>query len=145
MSLFKKCGYVLIVLALLFTGYSKVERNKIYFKNVSFVAEVAKTQEQRERGLMFRKSLASNRCMLFIFEDQALRSFHMKNTYIPLDIIWMDKDKRVVFIKKNAKPANNGYHETISPKKEAMYIIEVNAGTVDKIGLKTGDTLKWAF
>ena len=68
---------------------------------------------------------------------------YMKNTYIPLDMIWMDKHKKVVFIKKNAEAENAGIYETIQPQEEAMYVLELNAGSSDKIGLRIGDCFQF--
>ena len=105
--------------------------------------EVAETKLQQERGLMFVKSLPFNSGMLFVYQDEAPRAFYMKNTYIPLDIIWMDKGRKVVFIKKNAQPSNLNAYETILPPDEAMYVLELNSGSADKIGLSIGDTLRF--
>lgn len=141
--IFRRCGYILIIFALLFTGCGSKERKKVYFKDTSFIVEVARTKQEQERGLMFRKYLPLNSGMFFIYESEDIRPFYMKNMYIPLDIIWMNKNKQVVFMKKNAKPANGDYYETIRPTEASMYVIELNAGTIDKIGLKTGDILRF--
>jgi len=146
-----KTIYVLVIFILLFTGISPAqlldsgtsEKKTVRFKENSFLVEVAQSRQKQIQGLMFVKSLPPDSGMLFIYEHQADRAFYMKNTYIPLDIIWMDKDKKVVFIKKNAKPANSNVYETIHPEKEAMYVLELNAGTSDKIGLKIGDLLQF--
>ncbi len=123
---------------------SEVKENKlIYFKNNSFLVQVAETKQEQEQGLMFVKSLPPNSGMLFIYKDEAVRYFYMKNTYIPLDIIWMDKRKKVVFIKKNAQPVNLDVYETIQPQEEAMYVLELNAGSLDRIGLRVNDTLRF--
>ena len=105
--------------------------------------QVAETKQEQEQGLMFVKSLPPNSGMLFIYKDEAVRYFYMKNTYIPLDIIWMDKRKKVVFIKKNAQPVNLDVYETIQPQEEAMYVLELNAGSLDRIGLRVNDTLRF--
>lgn len=115
----------------------------IYFKNNSFLVEMAETKQQQEKGLMFVRSLPSNSGMLFIYKDEAPRSFYMKNTYIPLDIIWMNKEKKVVFIKKNAEPENLDAYETISPREEAMYVLELSSGSSERIGLRIGDKLQF--
>jgi len=148
---FNKTTYTLIIFIFLLIGISLAQlsdsgangKKMIYFEDNSFLVGVAETKQQQEKGLMFVKSLPSNSGMLFIYEDEASRSFYMKNTYIPLDIIWMDKDKRVVFIKKNAEPANLDVYETIQPQEKAMYVLELNAGSSDKIGLRTGDKLQF--
>ena len=149
MGNFKKIGYTLIVLIFVFIGISWSQfsefgvKKSVYFKDDSFLVEIAETQQQQEKGLMFVKSLPSNSGMLFVYKDEAPRYFYMKNTFIPLDIIWMDKDKKVVFIKKNAEAENLGVYETIQPQEEAMYVLELNSGSADKIGLRIGDSFKF--
>jgi len=147
----KRITHVLIIFILLSAGISQAqlldsathEKKTVNFKGNSFLVEVAETRQQQEKGLMFVKDLPADSGMLFIYKDQANRAFYMKNTYIPLDIIWMDKDKKVVFIKKNAKPESLRGFETIQPQEEAMYVLELNAGSADRIGLSIGDI--WQF
>ena len=72
----------------------------IYNKNITFVVEVAKTIEERKIGLMYRKKLLNNEGMLFIFPREEIIQLWMKNTYIPLDVIFISKNKVIVDIKK---------------------------------------------
>jgi uncharacterized membrane protein (UPF0127 family) len=90
---------------------------------------------------MFREDLDPNRGMLFIFEEEGVYPFWMKNTLIPLDIIWIDKSKTVVFISKNTLPCEQEPCPTINPRKKAKYVLELCGGTADRIGLKAGDRL----
>ena len=90
---------------------------------------------------MFRKELAQNRGMLFIFEKEDIYPFWMKNTFIPLDIIWINADKEVVFLSKDNPPCKEISCLSINPQRPAKYVLEVNAGAIDKIGLKLGDKL----
>ena len=81
-----------------------------------------------------------NEGMLFVFHDEKPRSFWMKNTYIPLDIIYLNKDKQIVSIAKNAEPLS----ETSRPSEgEAMYVLEINGGLSDKLGLMKGDYMTY--
>ena len=105
--------------------------------------EVVENKQQQERGLMFRRKLPSDSGMLFIFNSELRQSFYMKNMYIPLDIIWLDKNKKTVFIKEDAQPEIRGYYEVIDSEKPAQYVLEVNSGTVARIGLKIGDILEF--
>jgi len=92
------------------------------------------------RGLMFRKQMEENRGMLFIFPDVQMRSFWMRNTIIPLDIIFVAEDHSIVTIQKNTKP----FSETSIPSSApAKYVLEVNAGLSDTYNLKLGDKLDW--
>lgn len=92
---------------------------------------------------MFRKNLAYNEGMLFLFEDEQRYSFWMKNTLIPLDIIWLDKHKEAVFIKQNALPCKEDLCPEIKPDRETKYVLELNAGVVLKMGLKVGDRVSF--
>lgn len=102
--------------------------------------EYANTPEERNLGLMYRKSMAENQGMLFLFPEEEFRSFYMKNTEIPLDIIYLDKDKKIVSIAKNAKP----FDETSLPSEApAMYVLEINGGLSDKWQLEKGDEIRF--
>lgn len=95
---------------------------------------------ERSRGLMYREGLDSDKGMLFIFEKEGEYPFWMKNTLISLDIIWINENKEVVFISENAQPCSEEYScPSISPGKNAKYVLEINGGTSERIGLKIGD------
>lgn len=117
----------------------KQSRGKVCFHNNCFKVELAATPEQRARGLMFKRDLPYQEGMLFLFDKEDRHSFWMKNTFVPLDIIWINKDKRVVFIKKNAQPCRGDLCSSISPDRKAMYVLELNSGVSDTIGLKAAD------
>ncbi|MCP4653022.1 MAG: DUF192 domain-containing protein [Candidatus Omnitrophica bacterium] len=121
------------------------QESKVCFGDNCFYVELAKTQAAQRRGLMFRSQLEENRGMLFLYDDQASRSFWMKNTLIPLDIIWLNSEKTVVAIKENARPCQEGICPQINPDVLAKYVLEVNAKTVEKIGLKVGDAVDFVF
>ena len=111
------------------------------YKDFCFKVELARTKEERERGLMYRERLNDNAGMLFIFEKKGMHGFWMKNTLIPLDIIWMDDDGTVVYIKENAKPCKRAVCPVFMPNKKAKYVLEVNAGKVKELGIKLGDQI----
>ncbi|HBL79589.1 MAG TPA: hypothetical protein DDZ79_06525, partial [Aequorivita sp.] len=103
--------------------------------------EIADDDYQSETGLMYRNSLGKDQGMLFVFKDVQRRSFYMKNTKIPLDIIYLNGDKEVVNIQKNAKP----FDETSLPSEAAsQYVLEVNAGLTDVWNLKNGDRIRFS-
>ena len=113
------------------------------FKNDSLIqtidVEFAKNEMERSLGLMYRSSMDEHQGMWFIFPEEAPRSFYMRNTEISLDIIYLDKDKKVVSITKNARP----YDETSLPsEKPAMYVLEINGGLADKWGIDKGDRVE---
>lgn len=102
--------------------------------------EIADDDYATETGLMYRNSMAENHGMLFIFKDSQPRSFYMKNTEIPLDIIYFNSEKEIVSIQKNAK----SFDETSLPSEAAsQYVLEVNAGLSDKWKLEKGDKIQF--
>ncbi|MDO8524544.1 MAG: DUF192 domain-containing protein [bacterium] len=104
-----------------------------------FTAEVARAQAERERGLMFRQSLAQDRAMLFVFPDISFHNFWMKNCLIPLDIIWLDENYKVVAIIPNNQPCPQiGECFSITPGVTAKYVLEINAGLASKFNLAIG-------
>ncbi|MFH0739503.1 MAG: DUF192 domain-containing protein [bacterium] len=115
---------------------------KLCFRFDCFTAEIAKTQAQRQQGLMLRESLDQDKAMLFVFETSSVHSFWMKNCLIPLDIIWLDEDYRVLAIKPNNPPCpKTGNCPSINPNVLAKYVLEINAGLSSKIGLQEGSYL----
>ena len=108
----------------------------IYNKNITFNVEVAKTIEERRIGLMYRKKLLNNEGMLFIFPREKIIQLWMKNTYIPLDVIFISENKVIVDIKKNMEKLS----ETIVKSKvKSRYALEFNAGLINKLNIKIGD------
>lgn len=105
--------------------------------SLSFNVELATTDAQITQGLMYRKELRPNDGMLFMFGDSKIRTFWMKNTYIPLDIIFIDENWRIVHIATDAKPLSVSI---ISSKYPAHYVLEINAGQSSRLGIKVGMT-----
>jgi uncharacterized membrane protein (UPF0127 family) len=97
--------------------------------------EVASTESARAQGLMYRKELARNAGMVFIFPETAQHSFWMKNTPLPLDMIFLDEEKKVVGIIESAVPYSTKSVGVSAPSK---YVIEVNAGVADELGIAVG-------
>lgn len=103
-----------------------------------FDIEIADNDYEVQTGLMHRKSMKNDRAMLFIFPDSRMRSFYMKNTYISLDIIYIDKDKHIVSIQEHTNPLD----ETPLPSKfPAKYVLEINAGLSNKLNINVGDSI----
>lgn len=116
--------------------------NKVCYEDNCFDVELAITPEEKMTGLMFREHLDKDKGMLFIYDEECLNSFWMKNTLIPLDMIFIDKDNIVVNISKDVKPCKKDPCERISPKEESAYVLELNAGTSEKIGLNVSKNLE---
>ncbi len=138
---------VVIVILLFFYNYKKESKNstenQVCFKNNCFLVELATTATERASGLMFRSSLAADHGMLFIFNQEDEYPFWMKNTLIPLDIIWFDQNQKVVFISADTPSCQPENCPSINPEKEAKYVLELNAGVAFKIGLSVGDKLSF--
>ncbi|WP_299102569.1 DUF192 domain-containing protein [uncultured Winogradskyella sp.] len=102
--------------------------------------EIADTDYETQTGLMYRTKLDTNQGMLFIFPNVQMRSFYMKNTKIPLDIIYIDEDLSIVSFQKNAKP----FDETSLPSEApAKYVLEINGGLSDEWQLSVGDKISF--
>ena len=102
--------------------------------------EIADTRDKIENGLMYRRSLPDKAGLLFVYKQSKPLFFWMKNTYIPLDIIFADENMQIVTIYKNTKPLSE---DLIPSYRDSMYAIEVNAGFCDKYGIKTGDYINF--
>lgn len=100
--------------------------------------EIADNDYERETGLMYRDAMDDDQGMLFIFDNEEPRGFYMKNTNIPLDLIFLNSQNKIVSIAKNAQPQSL---ETILSEVPAQYVLEVNAGLSDEWNLTEGDSL----
>lgn len=96
--------------------------------------EVAATLDERQRGLMFRQDLAEDAGMLFLFAREVQTGFWMRNTYVPLDIAYIDADQRVIEI-QHGKPLDE---TPLTPEKKYLFVLEVNAGWFERHGMGTG-------
>ncbi|OED36042.1 hypothetical protein AB834_03415 [PVC group bacterium (ex Bugula neritina AB1)] len=115
--------------------------NTSFVKNFEvYTVKIAKTSKERKKGLMGVSSLKPNEGMLFIFKKMGHHSFWMKNTLVPLDILWMDNNKKVVHIVKNATPKSL---MPMVPQKKALYVLEVLADEAQQKKFSIGDTLIW--
>ena len=123
---------------------SKYQSNIVVkIKDKSFLMDIAKTSKERKLGLMYKESLDSNKGMIFIYNKEKKHPFWMKNTMIPLDIIWLNKSKQVVYISKNTQPCKQNDCLSIKPNRRAIYVLEINANLSDKLGLSIGDLIEF--
>jgi len=102
--------------------------------------EVADTEYDRALGLMFRKVMTENQGMLFIFPYEQFQSFWMRNTYISLDMLFVNADKEIVTIHKNTQVLTDKSYPSSKPAK---YVVEVIAGFCDAYGVEVGDKIIW--
>jgi uncharacterized membrane protein (UPF0127 family) len=103
-----------------------------------FSVEVADSEREVRYGLMCRRALAADRGMLFIFPVEAPRMFWMRNTLIPLDIVYIGANGRVVSISRNVQPLDERGAPSAGPAK---YVLEIAAGRAAQIGLLPGDRI----
>lgn len=104
--------------------------------------EVADNDQLRARGLMYRRSLPENGGMLFTQNREEIQSFWMKNTYIPLDILFVNANKEIVTIHSNTTPLKEWNYASTQP---ALYVVEVNAGFSNRHGISTGDRIEFTI
>jgi uncharacterized membrane protein (UPF0127 family) len=102
--------------------------------------EIAESDYEIQTGLMYRTKLEINQGMLFIFPDEDFRSFYMKNTKIPLDIIYINESESIISIQKNAKPFDERALPSDAPAK---YVLEINGGLSEVWQLKVGDRISF--
>lgn len=135
---------ILLAVPISITGFTIVSQEKVCHENKCFNVEIADDDFERAKGLMFVRNLEKDRGMLFIFNKSAKHSFWMKNTKIPLDIIWMNSQKEIIYVKHNAQPCDSDVLcETFAPDKDAKYVLEINAGLSKRFGIN--ETGKMSF
>lgn len=110
------------------------------YQTRTIAIEIADDPEEQAKGLMDRPSLATDAGMLFIFPYESERPFWMHHTHFPLDMIFMDSDRRIVGVIRRARPDSD---ETVTVGKPCRYVLEVEGGLSDRIGIKEGDALKF--
>jgi uncharacterized membrane protein (UPF0127 family) len=120
------------------------ELKKKTFSNFSIAGiyvdiEIADTDEKRELGLSGRESIVSNAGLLFVFQKLQPAGIWMKDMKFPIDIVWIDDSLRVIYIKKDAKPES--FPEIFLPPQNALYVLELNSGFVEKNKIKIGDSI----
>ncbi|WP_343343308.1 DUF192 domain-containing protein [Sphingomicrobium sp. XHP0239] len=104
-----------------------------------FTVEVAETREQQNRGLMFRETLAPDRGMIFLYDDEAVRGFWMRNTYIPLDIIYIRADGTIATIHANTLPLSEAPYSSLEPVQN---VLEIAGGRAAELGISEGDKVQ---
>jgi uncharacterized membrane protein (UPF0127 family) len=107
-------------------------------------AELAVGFGEQQRGLMFRRELPAGQGMLFLFDTPGRYGFWMLNTLVPLDILWLDSERRIVFVSENTPPCPPGTAcPTYGGDVTAQFVLELAAGQAASRGLRVGDPLDW--
>lgn len=135
----------LLIISLSCTGQAgREEFVRIFFpQGHEVVAELAVTEAQRQRGLMFRDELSENQAMLFVFETEGLYPFWMKNMKFPIDILWLDKDRKIVHIEAEVPACPRDPCPSYAPSQVAQYVLELRAGWAKRHGLRLYDRLEF--
>jgi uncharacterized membrane protein (UPF0127 family) len=134
---------IIILVAFLSTGcafLSKEHFPQVKIGDQEFLVEVANTDQGRARGLMFRESMPKDHGMLFVFEETKPHSFWMKNTILPLDMVWIDAENKIVDIQTALPCPPETECPSYVPEKAAKYVLEVNLGVLNA---EIGDKVKF--
>jgi uncharacterized protein len=146
---FRKKLFVILPITLAIAGgtwavlaFRKDKAAEVCFESSRcFFVEIAKTPAVQEKGLMFRESLPQDQGMLFVFMQEGIYNFWMKNTLIPLDMIWINENREVIFIKNDAQPCTENFCSEIVPDGAAKYVLEINAGKAKELGIFVGQKI----
>lgn len=126
------------------THHAPAHDSKVQLKNRVYSVETATDAASREQGLMYRTSLAANHGMLFIFPAPEKLTFWMKNTLIPLDILFFDSQYRLTNVHQHVPPCKTEPCPVYSSIGPSQYVLELNAGEVEKLGVNPGDELAFS-
>lgn len=143
--LFSKPGFCLsvpgIVLACLLSSCA-VGTPTVTLKGETFTVEIAESPEQQAQGLMFRDSLAEGHGMLFTYRRPQPQSFWMKNVKFPIDILFFDGEQQLINVAARARPCRREPCRSYRSEGPAQYVLELNAGVAESLGVKPGDRLE---
>ena len=109
-----------------------------------FKVELADTDESRARGLMFRDRMDADHGMLFVFEREEPQAFWMRNTRIPLDILYFDAQRRLVSVSAGVPPCTTPRCPTYPSAAPARFTLELNAGVARRLGTRRGDAIRFS-
>lgn len=133
---------IAFVLSLLTSGCGNAKDHWVELEGHRYQVEIADNDAERARGLMFREAMDENRGMLFIHDNQQPLAYWMKNTNIPLDILYFDSTKHLVSQQRDVPPCSLGNGCPPYPSgAPALFVLELNAGQAAKLGLKDGAQL----
>lgn len=133
-------NYSLLGMILFSFAACAVGNNYVELKGQQFSVEIADTREKQALGLMYRDRLPEGHGMLFVFQNDAPRSFWMKNTRIPLDIMYFSSELKLVSV-AGATPCRAVQCPGYPSAGPAMYVLELNAGKAAELGLVAGDEM----
>lgn len=130
-----------MVAVLTSSGCTSILTEQVCIRETCFAVDLADTPQAREHGLMGVERLGENEGMVFVFESEGSYTFWMKDTLIPLDMIWIGRDGRVIYVQKDAQPCTADPCAVYGPPagSRALYVLEVPGGTAERLGIAAGD------
>ena len=133
---------IILVVSIFILQFFIQPRDSLKINDMVFNVEIFDTNEEIKNGLSNRNEIKKNQGALFVFNEPGFYSFWMKNMLFPVDIIWINDKKEVVFIKKDFQPCRIEEDcQNIIPNKKAKYVLEIKAGIADKIDIKIGNKI----
>ena len=132
---------VILVASIIIAINSQNQKPTLTINYTVINIEIATTSQEKSRGLCCRKGLVKNSGMLFVYDKPGDYRFWMKDTLIPLDMYWIDSDKKIVHIEHSVQPSS--YPKTFGTNIPSKYILETNAGFAKASSIKVGDTVKF--
>jgi uncharacterized membrane protein (UPF0127 family) len=133
--------HFILILTALMCASCMAKGPYVELKGKRFTVELAETREKQALGLMFRDSLPPDHGMLFIFPGEARRSFWMKNTRIPLDILYFNSKLELISMAQDARPCRTRSCPGYPSEGPAQYVLELNSGKAAELGVQPGDLL----
>ena len=135
---------ILLILSLIFiVSCGSNDYDKACFDGKCIELEAMRTLDEKQKGLMFREFLEENKGLLFLYEEEGERDFWMKNVKLPIDIIWLDKENKIIYIEHDVPPCQEDPCPIYSLNKKAMNVIEVNSGFTSENNINVGDEVKF--
>jgi uncharacterized membrane protein (UPF0127 family) len=138
---FHRVGFALLLGVSLQACAAPATGAYVELKGQRYTIEIAADDASRAHGLMDRTQMDADHGMLFVFDDDAMRAFWMKNTKIPLDMLFFDADRKLVSVQPNVQPCIADPCPAYSSGAPARYVLELNAGQAAKLGVTSGDEL----
>jgi len=131
-----------LIFLVLLTGCAQIT-HQVCIRNNCFNVELAKTPQEQKIGLMNRTHLTSDKGMLFIFNKEYTYGFWMKDTLIPLDMLWINSNNTIVYIQKDAEPCIVDTCPSYIPDKSGLYVLEINSGLSDEYHISVGEKVEF--
>lgn len=129
----------MVLLVLCGSSAASAAVTMVCFEQNCFYPEIAQSLQEKQKGLMGRDQLSPEGGMLFVYDEDARPAFWMKNMRIPLDLIWLGGDGKVVDLDQNVLPCDDKSCPSLISAQSIRYVLEVSAGTVQKAGVEAGD------